>query len=59
MFLNVTEEKTRLTREKQGMTEYLKLKLEQQDWHGVADAAMDIRELVAKLDLLEELDEQA
>lgn len=52
-------EKARLTREKHGMTEYLKLKLEQQDWHGVADAAMDIRELVAKLDLLEELDEQA
>lgn len=56
MFLNVAEEKTRLTREKQGMTEYLKLKLAQEDWHGVADAAMDIRELVAKLDLLEELD---
>jgi hypothetical protein len=59
MFLNLTEEKVRLTREKLGMTEYLKLKLEQEDWHGVVDAAMDIRELVAKLDLLEELNEQA
>jgi hypothetical protein len=49
MFLNIVEEKTKLTREKQGMTEYLKLKLEQEDWHGVADAAMDIRELVANL----------
>ena len=57
MFLNVVEKKAILTREKQGMTEYLKLKLEQEDWHGVADAAMDIRELVAKLDLLDELDE--
>lgn len=56
--IDSTSEKARLTREKQGMTEYLKLKLEQEDWHGVADAAMDIRELVAKLDLLEELDEQ-
>ena len=27
---------------------YLKMKVDQKDWHGVADAAMDLRELVAK-----------
>lgn len=30
------------------MIEYLFLKIRQQDWHGVADAAMDIREMEAK-----------
>jgi hypothetical protein len=27
--------------------EYLKMKVETEDWHGVADAAMDLRELDA------------
>lgn len=27
---------------------YLMMKIQQRDWHGVADAAMDIRELVAR-----------
>jgi hypothetical protein len=30
------------------MIQYLKLKVFLEDWHGVADAAMDIRELEAK-----------
>lgn len=38
------------------MVDYLRMKLEQRDWHGVADAAMDIRELEAKLDLLRKLE---
>jgi len=29
------------------MKRYLLLKYEQGDWHGVADAAMDLRELIA------------
>lgn len=37
------------------MVEYLKLKVEEQDWHGVADAAMDLREIEAKLSLLQSL----
>lgn len=37
------------------MEQYLRLKLEQRDWHGVADAAMDIRELEAQKKLLLEL----
>lgn len=38
-----------LLKEKEGMIEYLLLKVNKQDWHGVADAAMDIREIEAKL----------
>lgn len=30
------------------MIAYLKLKVEEQDWHGVADAAMDLREIDAE-----------
>lgn len=39
----------KLEKEASGMTDYLLLKVEQKDWHGVADAAMDIREIEAKL----------
>ena len=41
-----------------GMTQYLLLKVEEKDWHGVADAAMDIRELEAKLGVYRNLDVQ-
>lgn len=30
------------------MLEYLKLKIEERDWHGVADCAMDLREYEAE-----------
>ena len=30
------------------MLAYLQLKVRQSDWHGVADAAMDIREMLAR-----------
>lgn len=39
----------KLEKEASGMTDYLLLKVDQKDWHGVADAAMDIREIEAKL----------
>jgi len=39
---------------KRTMIEYLKLKVKQEDWHGCADAAMDIREIDAKLSVLRE-----
>jgi hypothetical protein len=32
---------------------YLLMKVQERDWHGVADAAMDIRELEAQRRLLE------
>lgn len=37
------------------MKDYLLLKYEENDWHGVADAAMDIREIIAKLEVLNSL----
>lgn len=40
-------------KEMEGMQKYLLLKFDQRDWHGVADAAMDIREIKAKIDILE------
>jgi hypothetical protein len=39
------------------MIDYLQLKVTQADWHGVADAAMDIRELQAKIDTLKGLEQ--
>jgi hypothetical protein len=37
------------------LTEYLILKVKVKDWHAVADAAMDIRELEATIKILKEL----
>lgn len=37
---------------KLGMVAYLKLKLDSEDWHGVQDAASDIRELEAMIRVL-------
>jgi len=39
---------TKITTDKEIMLQYLLLKVKQEDWHGVADAAMDIREMEAK-----------
>lgn len=36
------------------MKDYLRLRLDMEDWHGVQDAASDIRELVAQIKILEE-----
>lgn len=35
------------------MITYLKMRVELSDWHGVMDAAADIREIEAQLSLLE------
>jgi hypothetical protein len=35
-------------RQKRVLVDYMQVKIEQEDWHGVADAAMDIREMEAK-----------
>ena len=34
------------------MIDYLNMKVSLEDWHGVADAAMDLREIDAKLYIL-------
>jgi hypothetical protein len=39
-----------------GLEAYARLKLEARDWHGLADAAMDIREVVAQLSELERVE---
>lgn len=31
------------------LKQYLRIKVDEEDWHGVADAAMDLRELQAQL----------
>lgn len=35
------------------MIDYLKMKVDEQDYHGVADAAMDIRDIDSALEALE------
>jgi len=42
---------------KKRLVEYLKLKVEQEDWHGVSDAANDIREVDAKIAVLKEIND--
>lgn len=37
------------------MTEYTRHKIDEKDWHAVADGAMDIREHEAQIVLLKEL----
>ena len=41
-----------LEKEIQELVNYAQLKIRQRDWHGVADAMMDSRELEAKKELL-------
>lgn len=44
-----------LQKKKQTMINYLLLKLEEEDWHGVEDAASDIRDIEASLNTLEDV----
>lgn len=39
----------KLTTRRKRMVDYLLLKVDEADWHGVADAAMDIREIEAEI----------
>ena len=39
----------------QRMKDYLQLKFDEEDWHGVADAAMDIREIVSELKCIQKV----
>jgi hypothetical protein len=43
-----------LERRKVGLVAYCQIKLDAADWHAVQDAASDIRELDAKLELLKD-----
>lgn len=42
----------RLHEQRTQMKSYLDMKMRVEDWHGVADAAMDLREIDAKLAVL-------
>lgn len=42
-----------LEEQKIALIYYLKTKTQAEDWHGVADAAMDLREIEAKLEILD------
>ncbi len=51
-----TQLQKELTEQKAQLEAYLLSKLKAKDWHAVQDAASDIRELVAQLNLLRELE---
>lgn len=48
----VTSKREELLRHLAIMEQYLRVRLELRDWHGVMDAAADIREIEAKLSVL-------
>lgn len=47
-----TARRAALLAQKRGLVDYLHLKVSAEDWHGVMDAAADIREVDARLDEL-------
>lgn len=49
-------ERLRLERQRALMRDYLAMRLELEDWHGVQDAASDIREIDARLAQLRDAD---
>lgn len=53
----MTIQKQELLEQKGQLIAYLTSKLRAGDWHAVQDAASDIRELDAKLDLLREMND--
>lgn len=42
-----------LIRDMKTMETYMALKIKQRDWHGVADCAMDLREMEVELRLMD------
>jgi hypothetical protein len=50
-FNYIQEEKMTTQQQKETLVAYLRMKTDEQDWHGVADAAMDLRELEIKLQM--------
>jgi hypothetical protein len=50
--------KQSLLRIRESLINYLFQKQQSEDWHGVADAAMDLREVDAKLEIIEEYERE-
>lgn len=48
--------KPQLIKHKSDILKFLHSCVEREDWHGVSDAANDIREIEAKLEVLEEME---
>lgn len=44
---------TQLNQLREELISYMRMKITHEDWHGVADAAMDLREVDAKLEMLD------
>ena len=51
----MTELEQRLKDQLAQMKDYIQMRLDMEDWHGVQDAASDIREILAKMEMLKEL----
>ena len=51
--------KNELLEQKNNLIAYLLQKVKYSDWHAVADAAMDLREVDAKIDLLMQIEVDA
>lgn len=52
-FTKVRKRREELKSHRERMLNYLNLKVSAEDWHGVADAAMDLREIDSALKALE------
>jgi len=52
----IEDKKKQLQKRLDGLKQYLLLKYEDEDWHGIMDAAADIREISVQIDLLEEIE---
>ncbi len=50
--MNIQEEIAKLEVKRVRLHDYIVMKLEEHDYHGIADAAMDLRELEARVLLL-------
>ena len=53
--MNITQEVAKLEVKRTRLHEYIIMKLEEKDYHGIADAAMDLRELDARVKALNEI----
>lgn len=53
--MNTNIEIAKLEVKRDRLHNYIEMKLEERDYHGVADAAIDLREIEAKVTILKEL----
>ncbi len=51
----VKEAIQQMEKEVESYTSYLQVKIREKDWHAVSDAANDLREIQAKIDILKQI----